>query len=118
MKRMLLAAIAAWVTAAPIYSQQLVVDSGTAGTYAFSDRRTNVKPAEIKVVTQDGEKVYDVEVFQADRTHYMVSLGFLNTAPVKKGDTMLARIRLRTFYARQETGESAVTIYFQESRSP
>ena len=118
MKKMLLAAVAALMMAAPAFSQRAVVDSGSADTYAFRDRRENVKPSEIKVLTQNGEKVYDVEVFQADRTHYMVSLGFLNTAPVKKGDTMLARIRLRTFYARQETGESAVTIYFQESSAP
>ena len=118
MKKMLLAAVAALMMAAPAFSQRVVVDSGSADTYAFRDRRENVKPAEIKVLTLDGEKVYDVEVFQSDRTHYMVSLGFLNTAPVKKGDTMLAKIRLRTFYARQETGESAVTIYFQESSSP
>ena len=118
MKKMLLAAVAALMMTVPAFSQRAVVDSGSADTYAFRDRRENVKPAEIKVLTQDGEKVYDVEVFQSDRTHYMVSLGFLNTAPVKKGDTMLAKIRLRTLYARQETGESPVTIYFHESSSP
>ena len=118
MKKMLLAAVAALILAVPAFPQNAVVDSDSADAYAFQDRREQVKPAEIKVFTEDGEKVYDVEVFQADRTHYMVSLGFLNTAPVKKGDTMLAKIRLRTIYARQETGESAVTLYFQESRSP
>ena len=102
----------------PCFAQTAVVDSGTAGEYRFSERRKDVKPSELKVLTIDGEKVYDVEVFKGDRTMYLVSLGFLNTAPVKKGDVMLAKIQLRTLRAQQETGESAVNIYFQEAESP
>lgn len=102
----------------PALAQTAVIDSGTAQSYRFSDRRKDVKPSELKVLTVDGEKVYDVEVFKGDRTMYLVSLGFLNTAPVKKGDVMLAKIQLRTLRAQQETGESAVNIYFQEANSP
>lgn len=104
--------------ALPVFAQETVLDSGTAQSYRFGDRRMDVKPARLQELELDGERVYDVEVFKSDRTSYMVTLGFLSTAPVKKGDVMLAQIELRTLSAQQETGESSVNIYFQEAESP
>ncbi len=87
--------------------------------YRFRDARKGVKPSECTLLkAEDGMPLYDLEVFQGDRSQYSVALNFLTTAPVKKGDVLLARLTMRTLFARQETQECAVYFMFQEASSP
>lgn len=96
-----------------------VVSSDVAGSSRFRDDRKGVKTSECTVFNDDqGLPVYDLQIFTGDRSQYAVALNFPTTAPVKKGDVLLARLTMRTLFARQETQECAVYFMFQESAAP
>ena len=92
-------------------------DSG--GDFRFNDSRKDVKKSECEMKkTPDGVPVYNIKVYSSGSSQYSVGLSFRNSAPVEKGDVMLAKVTLRTLEARQETQECAVYFYFQESGQP
>ncbi len=97
----------------------VLTTSNDGGRYAFQDNRTDVKASECRrVKTEDGREVFEIEVFADGKSTYDAELGIRSISEVKQGDIMLARVTLRTIYARQETGESAIHVYFQRSTAP
>lgn len=87
--------------------------------YVFKDGRTDVRPSRCVVKKDaDGRPVFDIEVFQAARSQYGVTMRWKTGKPVSKGDVLLARVSMRTLSARQESGESVVFFYFQDARPP
>lgn len=109
------ALLALWV---PGWAQTVVFSSSGAPAATFRDSRQDVRPSVLRTVEEDGETVYDIEVFKGDRSQYAVTLGFRTTAAVRKGDVLLATLKMKTLRAQQETGESAIYLYFQEAVSP
>lgn len=86
--------------------------SGSASV--FNDSRKDVIPSTCK--NRDGEKgnpVYEVQVFQNAANQYGVTLHWNTTAPIRKGDVILARMSMRTIEAAQESGECEVHFYLQ-----
>lgn len=83
------------------------------------DGRTDVSRSVLKVRdNSQGLPLYEVEVLQAAKSHYGVTIHWKSAASVKKGDVMLARISMRTISARQESGESNIFFYFQQAHAP
>lgn len=103
---------------APVWAQTVIFSSSEGQAARFRDDRQDVRKSTLATFEEDGETVYDVEVFKGDRSQYAVTLGFRTSAPVRKGDVMLATMKMKTLRAQQETGESAVYLYFQEASSP
>ena len=87
--------------------------------FTFKDNREEKNLSSCKLTTSDdGQKVIEVEVVQANGNAYNCELGLRSKSDVKKGDVMQAIVTMRTVYARQETGESSAYFYFQRAVSP
>ena len=99
-------------------AQNMIINSDTSVDYLFRERREGVVPSTCRVSDGEDGKVFDIHVFQGAQKHYQTSLTFRSTDAVKKGDVMLASLEIKTLYARQETGESVVAVYFQLGRDP
>ena len=96
-----------------------VFNSNKVVTTNLADGRANVSRSILKVQDNiQGLPLYEVEVFQATKSHYGVTIHWKSTASVKKGDVMLARLSMRTISARQESGESNIFFYFQQAKAP
>lgn len=61
---------------------------------------------------------YDIRVLKGSKSQYSVRMDFNVDSEIRKGDVMLARLSMRTISARQESGESAVYVCFQQKESP
>lgn len=96
------------------FAQKVIFDSNLAGSYRLNDNRKIERKAECTVTVEGNVSIYDVEVFQGDRSQYAVGLSFRSSEAIAKGDVMLATMAMRTVYAKQETGESAVYLMLQE----
>jgi GH35 family endo-1,4-beta-xylanase len=94
-----------------------IFSSNEEETYQFLDNRPNVKKSTLEVTPgKQGNKIYTAEIFQAVGSHYGVGLRWKTHRAMKKGDVMLARITLRTVYAKQESQESALYFYLQSPK--
>jgi len=96
-----------------------VFNSDKKAEHVFSDGRSDVTRSVLQVKTDaKGAPLYEIEVFNAGKSHYGVTLQWKSAAPVVKGDVMLARLSMRTISARQESGDSNIYFYFQQSQPP
>ncbi|TCD01548.1 endo-1,4-beta-xylanase [Pedobacter psychroterrae] len=62
--------------------------------------------------------VFTAEVFSATQSHYSIQSSWNNSTEIKKGDVLLARLAIRSIYARQESGDAVLNFYMQQSNPP
>jgi GH35 family endo-1,4-beta-xylanase len=79
-----------------------------AENYKFSNRSAAEKPPLFDVNKTGANAIYTAENFSPAKGHGDVQVVWKNTAPIKKGDALLARFALRAQYAKQESGEAVV----------
>src|SRR4051794_274463 len=64
--------------------------------YVFIDRNKDVKPSTFSVAQQNnGGMLFTAEVGEAAFSHFNVQAQWKSTAPVKRGDVLLARLNIR-----------------------
>lgn len=94
-------------------------DSGKGNPKLRDNYRNTETPSRVEQRTaSDGSVCYDITVPAGNRSQYMVCWQWQMEQPVAKGDVLLAHLAMRTVSARQESGESVVYVYFQESQPP
>ncbi len=87
--------------------------------YFFSDRNKDTKPSIFTAIPHaGGSPTFTTEVFAATPGHSNVQSSWRSTAPVKKGDVLLARLNIRAVYARQESGDALVYFFVQQAVAP
>lgn len=87
--------------------------------YIFNDRNKDTKPSIFTATVQAGvSPAFTTEVFIATPGHSNVQSSWKNTAPVKKGDVLLARLNIRAVYAKQESGDALVYFFVQQAVAP
>ncbi|MDQ3814960.1 MAG: endo-1,4-beta-xylanase [Armatimonadota bacterium] len=75
--------------------------------------------AQPAVLTHLGaERAFRVQNFAKTANFWDVEASVATEKPVKKGDVCLVRFLMRTVAARQESGESIVTLFFQQAAAP
>ena len=87
--------------------------------YVFNDRNKDTKPSIFTATPQPGgSPAFTTEVFIATPGHSNVQSSWRSTAAVKKGDVILARLNIRSVYARQESGDALVYFFVQQAVAP
>jgi GH35 family endo-1,4-beta-xylanase len=66
----------------------------------------------------NAERAFRVQNFTRTPNFWDVEASVATEKPVRKGDVCLVRFLMRTVAARQESGESIVTLYFQQASAP
>lgn len=80
--------------------------------FAFRDWSNADKKATFETkADKDGNTLFTAEVFTTGKSHYDINVKWISSKPVKKGDVLLAKLSMRTLYARQESGEAVVNFY-------
>lgn len=79
--------------------------------FSFSDKSSESKPATFVVTTDKKSPVYLAEVFSNAKSHFAIQARWKSNEAIKKGDVLLARLSMRTVYAKQESGESSINFY-------
>jgi endo-1,4-beta-xylanase len=87
--------------------------------YEFKDKNKETTPSVFSVKkAENGMETMTAEVFTAVKSHFGVQTIWKNTAAVKRGDKLLARLRVRAIYAKQESGDAVVNFMMQQAMPP
>lgn len=87
----------------------------TPSAYKFSDSFQSTTPSFCTVKTAlDGKPLLDIDITTAGKSQYAVSLQYMTTGNIRRGDVLLIRMTMRTLAARQESGESVIYFGFQD----
>lgn len=87
-------------------------------TAAFTDKTAAPKPATFSATTGNNGPVFTAEIFTPGKTHFEVQAAWRTTGNVKPGDALLARVVVRSLYARQESGDAVLNFFFQQAITP
>ncbi len=87
-------------------------------TFLFSDKTSGAKPATFSATSQNNRPLFTAEVFSAGKSHFEVQSSWRTTGEVKRGDVLLARITVRSLYAKQESGDAVLNFFFQQAVAP
>ncbi len=81
--------------------------------YEHKDKNKDIK-ASVFELKSGVSPLFVTEVFSATKSHYDVQANWKSSAPIKKGDILLARFSIRSIYAKQESGEAVVYFFVQQ----
>ncbi|MFC3559268.1 endo-1,4-beta-xylanase [Pedobacter jamesrossensis] len=88
-------------------------------SYKFNDGNRDKQASVFKAEkSQNGISKFTSEIFSPTNSHYSIQSSWLNARPMKKGDVMLARLTVRSIYAKQESGEAVLYFYVQQATPP
>lgn len=114
MKRLYVLILMSMLSGIVVKAQTTVFDSNKDTGFSLYDNRAIEQKSVCSSFEENGKMIYDIEVFKGDRSQYAVGLSFKTSKNIEKGDVLLARISMKTIYAKQETGESAIYYMLQE----
>ena len=98
---------------------QNVFPANASSSFIFSDQTTNGKPAFFGVdSTNSAAPVFTAEVFSAPKSHFNIQSAWNTIAAIKRGDVLLARMVVRSIYAKQESGDAVLNFFVQQSVAP
>jgi endo-1,4-beta-xylanase len=60
---------------------------------------------------KESNSVFTAEIFVPGKSHYGITVKWIADKAIKKGDILLAKLAMRTLYAKQESGESVIYFY-------
>lgn len=87
--------------------------------YKFNDSNKDKQASVFSAKNiQNGKPLFTAEIFSATNSHYNIQSSWLNGKPIKKGDVVLARLSVRSIYAKQESGEAVLYFYVQQANPP
>jgi len=87
--------------------------------YVFTDKNKDTKRSVFTVEkTSNGFPLITAEVFSALPNHFGINAAWKNTSPIKKGDILVARLSIRSIYAKQESGDAVVNFFVQQATPP
>ncbi len=96
-----------------------VFPSDAVNDYTFIDgnkgKQASIFTAKRKL---NSAPLFTAEIYSSTSSHYGIQSSWKNSIPVKKGDIMLARLSVRSLYAKQESGEAVLNFFIQQSKPP
>lgn len=84
-------------------------------SFNFSDNSGGSKPATFEIKDNKKTAVFAAEIFSNAKSHFAIQAKWKSNGPIKKGDVLLARMSMRTVYAKQESGESNINFYIDSN---
>lgn len=85
--------------------------------YKFNDNWDGKIPNTFSVRLSDNKlQVFSAEIFTPSKSRYDVNTCWKGTSLIKKGDVMLARLSMRSIYAKQESGDAVIFFYVQKTK--
>lgn len=85
--------------------------------FDFRDKNKATTPASFSINQAINEQpIFTSEVFKASASHADVQTTWTCNGPIKKGDVLLIRFAMRAVYAKQESGDAIVSLFFQEKK--
>ncbi len=85
--------------------------------YKFNDNWDGKIPNTFSVRLSDNKlQVFSAEIFTPSKSRYDVNTCWKGTSLIKKADVMLARLSMRSIYAKQESGDAVIFFYVQKTK--
>ena len=85
--------------------------------YKFNDNWDGKIPNAFSVRLSDNKlQVFSAEIFTPSKSRYDVNTCWKGTSLIKKADVMLARLSMRSIYAKQESGDAVIFFYVQKTK--